>query len=254
MSNTVFWFSGSPSSAIALKLYVEKNFVKPIVIRIKCGLEHEQEFAFQTNVSRALGININIIQSKEFTDHFNVFRKLGKVRDRNNFTCQQNLKHKVRMQFLDEHPEITTEVWGLSCDNLAEKAAFRILGKATKRQEFPLITSFINKRAAIKQCAELYGLPYMYANGFINNNCLACPKGGIRYWRLLEKQMQPYYDFAVKEEQFLERPFLKRSYLPKLIADHRDAPIQEPIAIDSCGLDVDGCKLRNEINPQINLG
>lgn len=234
--NTVCWWSGGITSAVACKLAIEKY--KAIPVFIETGAHHEDTVRFKKDCEQWYGVEIIQLQSK-FKDHFDVIEKVRYVNGPAGARCTGVLKRNVREKWEKEH-DIETYVWGFEYNQREMKRAERLFNTAPDYNHlFPLIEEKMTKQDCIDyvQKADIQ-VPMMYKLGFTNNNCIGCVKGGMAYWNKIREHFPEHFNKMAKLERDVGRSCLKKYFLDEL---PKDAGRGQPPLVTECGASGEGC-------------
>ena len=172
----VCWISAGVSSFVAGYL-VRDTVDEFLYIPIKD--QHEDSDRFIADCEKALGREINTIQSEEYSSVGDVCRAFRFVASAYGAKCTEVLKKRVRKKWEFEHQGFEiTYVWGMDL-NEKNRADNLIESMPDFHHDFPLIDRQLTKADAHGICASL-GIkrPAMYDLGYSNNNCKGCVKGG----------------------------------------------------------------------------
>ena len=188
-NRVVSWFSCGVTSAVALKLTMERYTGQvPIVpMYIDTGSEDPDNLRFLHDVEQWLGVEIQIIKSADYTDTFDVYRKTGYLVGVWGAKCSHELKKKVRQRFEDVAGDL--QVFGFDAAERSRAAHFT-RNNPEILTWYPLIEAELTKddchtillNAGVRR-------PATYDLGFNNANCLlrGCVKGGAGYWNHYRK-------------------------------------------------------------------
>lgn len=192
--------------------------------------QHPDSMRFIRDCEAAVGKEIRILRSEEYSCVEDCVRVFGGFRDaRNGFApCTNWMKMRVRKAYEQEHTDYElTYVWGF---DLHEKgrADRTVEANPQAEHEFPLIDKGLSKE-------EVHGLfertfnfprPVMYEMGYPNNNCLGCVKGGMGYWNRIRKDFPEIFDSRARLERLVGHSILKDKndpvYLDELAPDRGD--------------------------------
>lgn len=210
------WISAGVSSFVAC--YLEKdNLDKIIYIDIKD--QHPDSMRFIKDCEKALGKQIEVIKSTEYSSVDDCAKALGvyKIARTGFAPCTNWLKKRVRKQWEYEHRQYDiTYVWGMDCNE--KHRAERLQETMIEFQHcFPLIERNLTKQEAHGICGNL-GIkrPIMYDLGYNNNNCIGCVKGGMGYWNKIRVDFPEVFKSRAKLERELDARILKECFLDEL--------------------------------------
>lgn len=151
---------------------------------------HPDSIRFIWDCEAAIGQEIQILRSKEYSCVEDCVKVFGGFRAPNGFSpCTNWLKKRVRKEWELEHQGYDlTYVWGFDLKE-RDRADRTIEANSQAEHEFPLIERNLSKE-------EVHGLfertfsfrrPVMYDMGYPNNNCRGCVKGGMGYWNKIRR-------------------------------------------------------------------
>ena len=209
------WFSCGAASAIAAKLTLEKYANTEEVVEIlycdTLAYESKDNPRFMRDCEKWFGQEIKLLKSDKYTDIFDVFDKTGYIVGPHGATCTDRLKREVRKKY--QHPE-DTHVFGFTDD---EKA--RILEFENNNSDLYLDWILEDQGITKKDCYKMImdvgiELPLLYRQGYKNNNCIGCVKGGQGYWNKIRKDYPEAFDrMAIEERKHnvaINKKYIKR--------------------------------------------
>jgi len=233
----IVWFSCGAASACAAKIAVTDD---PEVQVMYCDTsvnESEDNNRFLADVERWIGCNIQRLRSNEFPSMniYDVFRKRKYIVGRLGAPCTQALKKEVRWD-IEEVGD--THIFGYTADE--EKRIKRFVANNPELLlEFPLRDRGITK-AACYEIVKAAGieLPLLYRQGYNNNNCIGCVKGGIGYWNKIRVDYPDAFQKMAALERELgakickltidgKRELIYLDELPPNVGDHKSEPEME---------------------------
>ena len=197
-SRVVNWFSCGAASALATKLSIEKYGDRSVVVYTDPKGEHPDNKRFLADCERWFGQKVIVLESRFYTDPWDVMRKERYIVGPDGAHCTGEMKRALRYTF--QRPD-DIQVFGYTSDELARADRFR-RENFEVHLETPLIDHGLSKddcKAAL--CAAGIELPMMYRLGFQNNNCIGCPKGGMGYWNMIRR----HFPAAFQRMALLER-------------------------------------------------
>ena len=212
----ICWLSAGVSSFISA--YLLKNELDK-VIYIHIDDQEPDTLRFIKDCEKALRMEIEIIQSKDFKTVEEVCRKYKYINGVYGAKCTTILKKKVR------------EIW--EQENLTEKPTYcgdpikldqipeRILKNVIEaNHRFPLIEKGLTKEDCHAMLKQL-GIkrPKMYELGYHNNNCVGCVKGGKGYWNKIRKDFPEVFDKRAKLEREIGASCINGVFLDELDPD-----------------------------------
>lgn len=177
----ISWFSAGISSAYAAKLAIDHG-LNPRLIYIHIEEHHPDNERFIRECSEWLGKEIEWLQSP-YKSVKTVIRARRYINGPGGAPCTSILKRQVRKEFENAHlGEIEGYIWGFDYSAREQERARKIQAmEPDYKHYFPLIDAQLTKenihcefgKSGIKR-------PVMYKEGFPNNNCRGCVKGGGR--------------------------------------------------------------------------
>lgn len=193
------WISAGVSSFIAG--YLARDTVDEFVY-IDIADQHPDSLRFIHDCEKALGKEIKVLRSAEYTCVGDVCRAFRFVNSAHGAKCTDVLKKRVRKEWEYEHRDCAlTYVWGMDLNETGR--ADRLIDDMPQMQhEFPLIDHDLTKADAHGICAKL-GIkrPAMYDMGYSNNNCIGCVKGGAGYWNKIRVDFPDVFADRAKMER-----------------------------------------------------
>ena len=199
-------FSCGAASAVAGKLAIEEHGTVEI-INAFLKEEHEDNQRFLKDCEKWLGQKITVLKDKKYgASAYEVFRKERFITSLGRAACSLRLKRKL----LDEWKQPgDIMVLGFTADEKHRADSFSERNP-DKPAIYPLIENGLTKAdcLAIIERAGI-AIPQMYLDGFHNNNCIGCPKGGKGYWNHIRK----LYPERFKEMSDIEQSIGKKAFL-----------------------------------------
>lgn len=184
-SRVIVWFSCGAASAVTLQQALLK-FGRDRVVAVYCDTsadEHPDNWRFRADVERWLGVRVQVISSKDFSDCDSVFERTRYVSGPYGARCTTELKKIPRFKF--QAPD-DIHCFGFTND---KKEMKRI--RDFEKTNFDLNLSWVLPEAGINKamCFQILtdagiALPSMYRLGYRNNNCIGCVKSSSPgYWQ-----------------------------------------------------------------------
>ena len=234
--NTVCWWSGGLTSAVAGKMAQDKFGAVQFVF-IETGGHHEDTQRFKRDCEKWYGVEMETIQQGKYKDHIDCVQTLRYINSPKGAECTRTLKRYVREKW-EKGKSIDTYVWGFDASEQVRADRIKVTSKLHSHY-FPLLEASLTKQ----MCADIIvgqgiELPEMYKLGFHNNNCVGCVKGGMAYWNLIRKHFPETFDRMAKAERVVGASCLRRYYLDELPLD---AGRGKPPIVASCGATGEGC-------------
>ncbi len=212
----VSWFSAGVSSFIAA--YIEKDNIDKIIY-IHIDDQHEDSMRFLKDCEKALGKEIEILQSP-YKNVNDVVRQFRFINSPYGAKCTGILKRRVRKEWEYEHKdEDLTYIWGYDIEE--RHRAERLLESMPQfKHKFPLIDRGFKKEDCHGILREL-GIkrPAMYNLGYRNNNCIGCVKGGMGYWNRIRVDFPEVFKARAELEREIGASCIKGIYLDELEPD-----------------------------------
>jgi hypothetical protein len=206
----VCWVSAGISSFMAG--YLAENVDEWIYIDI--ADQHEDSIRFIKDCEKAIGKEIQIVQSREYRCVEDCVRVFGGFKMPSGFApCTNWLKKRVRKEWEEQHKDCElTYVWGFDCTEKA-RAERTIEYNPQAKHEFPLIERNLTKADvhALFDRNFDFARPKMYEMGYANNNCVGCIRGGMGYWNRIRVDFPEVFESRAKLERLLGYTILKDS-------------------------------------------
>ncbi|MCM0758080.1 phosphoadenosine phosphosulfate reductase family protein [Sporomusa sphaeroides DSM 2875] len=225
----VCWFSAGVSSFVAA--YLERETLDKIIY-IHIDNQHSDSLRFVKDCEKALGIEIEIVQSpyKSIDNVFLQYRFIA--RGYYSPKCTEVCKKRVRKEW--EHGRKgLTYVWGMDYN---ERHRAEAIVKAMPKQNhvFPLIDRMLTKEECHGIAAQLrVKRPVMYDMGYQNNNCIGCVKGGMWYWNKIRVDFPEVFAERARQERLIGHSCINGVFLDEL--DPTAGRIGDEISMD-CGI------------------
>lgn len=237
----VGWWSAGVTSAVACK-YALEIYPDVRLYYIKIDTAHTDNERFKDDCESWYGVKINVIQSSEYKDQFEVIEKTGAVNTPEGAPCTKHLKKEVRFAFeelnsynLFNQEVILNQVWGFEYSKSEINRAIR------HGQQYPLtkpLFPLIEKGITKNMCAGILlsagiKLPVMYKLGYSNNNCIGCVKGGMWYWNKIRRDFPDTFNRMALLERKVGYSCLNGTFLDELSPN---AGRKSDEIIPDCGL------------------
>lgn len=227
----ICWFSCGVTSAVACKIAID-TWNDTRIIFIRTGSEHPDSYRFLHDCERWYQKEIEVHQSPIYKSHWDVIENKHFINSPYGAPCTLELKKKVRYSIEDSIKVWDYQIFGFDCSE--GKRYQRFTEQYPKSRALaPLITNNLSKSdcMAIIQKQGIT-LPQMYLDGFPNNNCIGCVKGGKSYWALIRKKYPSAFLKMIDLENRLGHSCIKGCFLKELPDDYSCA---KPL-IPSCSL------------------
>ena len=209
-------------------------------IYIDIADQHEDSIRFIHDCEKLIGKKVTILQPKDYKSVEDCIRAAGMIKFPGGFApCTNWLKKRTRKEWEEEHKEYElTYVWGYDAKETA-RAERLVEANPQAKHEFPLIEWELSKQACHSMLLTL-GLnrPMMYDQGYPNNNCLGCIKGGMGYWNKIRIDYPEVFEKRAKLEREIGYSILKDGngnpiYLDELDPDRGDMNME---VFPECGM------------------
>jgi len=227
---TVSFFSAGVSSAVATKLIIDEV---DEIIYTHIDDQHEDTMRFVKDCEQWFNKEIKIVQSV----YKNVEAVVMAKRYINGVAgaqCTGVLKRRVRKEWEKTQSEFDlTYVWGMDCSESHRLERLKI-SMPEQKHRCPLIEKSISKGHA-HEILKASGIkrPFLYDQGYHNNNCLMCVKGGMGYFNKMRIDYPKQFKQRAEMERKLGASCLNGIFLDELDPERgRHAP---PI-VEDCGI------------------
>lgn len=216
VGRVVAWFSHGACSAVATKLALDKFGDRVVIASINPGREHPDNERFRADCEAWFGREILVLRSEKYTDHLDVAKRTRYINGPGGARCTTELKKAVRHAF--ERPD-DLHVWGYAKNVKDEKRAVNFVANNPAVDSwFPLI----QKRLYKSHCLALVegmgiDLPFMYRQGYVNNNCIGCWKGGKGYWNKIREDYPEVFAEASAIEREVGHSAINGTFLDELV-------------------------------------
>jgi 3'-phosphoadenosine 5'-phosphosulfate sulfotransferase (PAPS reductase)/FAD synthetase len=180
----VAWFSCGDASAVATKLAIDKYGDRVVVAYTDPKGEHPDNVRFRQDCERWFGREIIVLANNRYLDPWHVMEVERYIVGPDGAHCTGVLKREMRFKF--QRPD-DIQVFGFTVEEEERAARFR-----EQNFEVHLETPLIDAGMTKDDCHALVAaagieIPAMYKLGFVNNNCIGCPKGGMGYWNMIRR-------------------------------------------------------------------
>ena len=212
------WFSCGAASAVAAKLAADKYRNDNLEVLYCDTLKYESEDnpRFMRDVEQWIQWPIKTLRSEEYADIFDVFDKTGWLVGPNGARCTTELKKNVRKAY--QWPE-DVHVFGLTADETMplckrpedDRIAEMVNDNPEIFLEWNLRDAGITKRQTLQMVADAgIKLPLLYRQGYRNNNCIGCVKGGMGYWNKIRVDYPAAFARMAAQERKMDVACCKR--------------------------------------------
>ena len=229
MSRTVVWFSAGAASAVAAKLTLASTPKEQIeIVYTNPGSEHPDNERFLDDAAEWFGHPIKRLQSRHYSDTWDVFERTNFLVSAFGARCTVELKKRVRFEY--QKPD-DRQVFGYTAEEKHRAERFK-----EQNPGVDLLTPLIDKGLTKSDCLAMIEragikLPAMYELGYRNNNCIGCVKGGAGYWNKIRRDFPATFERMANLERTIGHTILKdktgRIYLDELEpnkGNHADEP------------------------------
>ncbi|RJO61103.1 MAG: phosphoadenosine phosphosulfate reductase [Dehalococcoidia bacterium] len=227
----VAWFSAGVSSAVAIKLAIDR-IDRIFYIHIKD--QHEDTMRFVQDCEQWFGKEVCILSSP-YKSVEDACRAMSFIRSPHGAVCTKLLKRRVReeWEFRNTFFSWFTYIWGMDALE-ADRAKDIEEAMPQHKHIFPLIDHRITKGDAHKiMKASGIRRPAMYDMGYSNNNCIGCVKGGMGYWNHIRKDFPEVFKSRAEMERAIGASCISGVFLDELDPERgRSTP---PI-VEDCGI------------------
>jgi len=223
------WFSAGAASAVAAKLALASSDKENVVIAYTDpGSEHPDNARFIDECEEWFGHPVQRLKSEKYKDTWDVFAKTRYLVGPTGARCTAELKKKPRFAF--QQPD-DRQVFGYTSEEVHRADRFR-----EQNPDVDLWTPLIERGLTKSDCLAMVDragikLPVMYELGYLNNNCIGCPKGGMGYWNKIRRDFPEVYERMSAVERELDVAILKdekgKIFLDELDpqrGNHQDEP------------------------------
>lgn len=193
-------FSCGAASAVAGKMAIDRYGDDVDIINALITAEHEDNRRFAADCERWFGREIVVLRDEEYgADPLKVWIAKRFIAGKDGAPCSKALKGSV----LDTYRPWAPIVLGYTADEAHRLDRF-IDANPHRRVIAPLIEEGITKA----DCFDILtragiALPIPYLQGFHNSNCLKCPKGGLGYWKHLDRYYPESYEEVAQLQDLL---------------------------------------------------
>jgi hypothetical protein len=214
------WFSCGAASAVAAKLaagkYRNSEYKLEVLYCDTLKYESEDNPRFMRDVEQWIQWPIKTLHSEEYADIFDVFDKTGWLVGPSGARCTTELKKNVRKAY--QWPE-DIHIFGLTADETMplcvkqedDRIAEMVNDNPEIFLEWNLRDAGITKRQTL-EAVHLAGikLPALYRQGYRNNNCIGCVKGGMGYWNKIRVDYPEAFARMAAQERKMDVAICKR--------------------------------------------
>ena len=216
LTRILIWFSCGGTSAVSAKLAIKENAGRlPVVVAYnETGSHHPDNARFLADCARWLGCEIVTVRNQNFRDVDDVIEKVRYLNGPTGAACTRLLKIIPRTEF--QRANTDRQVFGFHAGETDRAFDFR--------RNFPSVrlwTPLIERGLFHADCLAILRdvgieVPKMYKDGFLNNNCLGCVKGGKGYWNKIRVLHPDVFNRRAKQEREIGHSCIKGCFLDEL--------------------------------------
>jgi hypothetical protein len=193
-------FSCGAASAVATKIAIERYGDRVDVVNAYIAAEHDDNRRFLADCARWFGRTITVLSDTKYdADPLKVWIAKRFIASRQGAPCSKALKGEI----LDTYKPDAAIVLGYTSDEAHRLDRF-IDANASRTVIAPLIEEGVSKADCFTRIADAgIELPLPYRQGFKNSNCLECPKGGLGYWKHIDRHYPENYEQVAQVQDLL---------------------------------------------------
>jgi 3'-phosphoadenosine 5'-phosphosulfate sulfotransferase (PAPS reductase)/FAD synthetase len=184
-------FSCGAASAVATSIAIKRYGDRVDIVNAEVAAEHPDNLRFRDDCERWFGLPIIVLRDTEYdAEPLKVWFAKRFIASSKGAPCSKALKGRL----LDTYRPYAPMVLGYTSDE-ADRLDRFIDANADRTVIAPLIEEGITKDDCFHILADAgLKLPVPYLQGFQNSNCLMCPKGGLGYWKHLDRYYPENYE------------------------------------------------------------
>jgi hypothetical protein len=193
-------FSCGAASFAALTIAIKRYGSRVLAVNAFLAAEHADNRRFLADAERHLGINVTVLSDTKYAaEPLNVWSAKRFIASKDGAPCSKVLKGHILDTF---HPDAPMVI-GFTADE-SERLDRFIDANAGRTVIAPLIEEGLTKADCFQVVADAgLVLPVPYLQGFANSNCLECPKGGLGYWKHLDRHYPENYERVAQLQDLL---------------------------------------------------
>jgi hypothetical protein len=193
-------FSCGAASFVAWKLAVERYGARVEAVNAFLAAEHPDNRRFLADCERFIGRTVTVLTDTTYgAEPLKVWFAKRFIASNKGAPCSKALKGEI----LDAYLPNATMVLGFTADEAGRLDRF-IDANAGRDVIAPLIEKGLTKDDCFQIVADAgLVLPVPYLQGFANSNCLKCPKGGLGYWKHLDRYYPDNYEEVAQLQDLL---------------------------------------------------
>jgi 3'-phosphoadenosine 5'-phosphosulfate sulfotransferase (PAPS reductase)/FAD synthetase len=163
------------------------------------GGEHPDNKRFLADCQRWFGIEVRILKSSKYSNHFDVLESRRFLGSQNGAPCTSELK-RLPSESIWEFGDV--EIFGFSASERARIEKWRN-NNPERIIECPLVDMQLTSIDCIGILGEAgIEIPEMYKLGFKHNNCLGCVKAqSVNYWKRIRLNFPDVFERMAKLER-----------------------------------------------------
>jgi hypothetical protein len=188
------------ASFVAWKIAVERYGDRVEAVNAFIVKEHADNRRFLADCERYLGRSVTVLRDTKYgADPIKVWIAKRFIASREGAPCSKALKGRILDAFRPNDPMVL----GYTSDE-ADRLDKFVDANANKRVIAPLIEEGLSKEDCFQIVVDAgLTLPVPYMQGFDNSNCLNCPKGGLGYWKHIDRYYPENYEEAARVQDLL---------------------------------------------------
>jgi hypothetical protein len=199
-SRIVARVSCGAASFVAWKIAIERYGERVDAVNAFVSKEHADNRRFLADCERHLGRSVTVLRDTKYdANPVKVWIAKRFIASGAGAPCSKALKRDV----LDTYYPDAPMVLGYTADEAHRLDRF-LDAHADKHVIAPLIEDGLTKEDCFQVVADAgLVLPLPYLQGFDNSNCLDCPKGGLGYWKHIDRYYPDNYDEVIGVQDVL---------------------------------------------------
>ena len=204
-------FSAGAASAVTTKIVLsEYPRDRVVILNAFLSREHEDSQRFLRDCEAWFDHPITQLRDEKYgADPFEVWRRRRFIKNRNGAPCSKALKRDVL-----ERAHLPGDIYALGYTS-EEQDRYDLWLDANHPQR--AIAPLIDRNLSKSDCLAMIEragirLPQMYLDGFNNNNCIGCCKGGEGYWNKIRVfYPEVFEEFAQIQDQLGPSSYIFRN-------------------------------------------
>jgi hypothetical protein len=193
-------FSCGAASAVSTKLAIDRFGDRIDIVNAFLSAEHDDNRRFLADCERWFGYGVTVLRDTKYdADPLKVWFAKRFIAGHQGAPCSKALKGEI----LDAYRPWAPMVLGYTAEESGRLDRF-IDANPHKTVIAPLIEQGITKDDCFEIIADAgLVLPVPYLQGFDNSNCLECPKGGLGYWKHIDRHYPQNYERVAQLQDML---------------------------------------------------